>query len=92
MNASLLKKYWPSILHAAGILIIFMDPAVKNATIGHPAWSVPILLAWGWALHWATAPKNADTVAAVKVIETPPQSVENVAAEKAIQKAEDSAK
>ncbi len=68
-SASLLKKYWPSIAHAAGILILFLDPAVKGAALTHPKYTIAITIAWGWALHWATAPKNADTVAAVKKAE-----------------------
>jgi hypothetical protein len=64
---ALLKKYWPSILHGAGSLVIFLSPAVRDALLAHPNYSAPALAAWGFLLHWLTSPKNADTVAAAKV-------------------------
>jgi hypothetical protein len=63
---SLLKKYWPSIAHIAGVLIVFLQPSVDGFAASHKAQSATILLLWGVLLHWFTSPKNAETVKVFK--------------------------
>jgi len=51
-----LKKYWPSIAHAAAVAILFLNPSVQQFAVTHAAYAAPIALLWGWALHRAQSP------------------------------------
>ena len=53
-----LKKYWPSITHAAAVAILFVAPGVSALAAAHPKSSAGILLVWGWVLHWAQSPNR----------------------------------
>ena len=51
-------KVWPSLAHALGVVILFLNSSVQSYAASHPAYAAGVLLVWGWLLHWATSPKN----------------------------------
>ena len=53
------NKYWPSIVHFVAVATLAADSHVRNFAMAHITWSGPILLFWGFFLHWATSPKRA---------------------------------
>jgi len=52
----MLKKYWPSIAHAAAVGVLFLNPSVQAFVVSHPAYAAPVALLWGFALHRAQSP------------------------------------
>lgn len=54
----MLKKIWPSLVHAGATAVVFLNPAVQSFAALHPAYAAPIVLLWGIALHAATAPRH----------------------------------
>jgi hypothetical protein len=53
-----LKKWWPSIAHAAAVGVIFLAPGVQGLIAAHPGASAGIGLGWGLLLHWAQSPNS----------------------------------
>lgn len=51
-----LLKYWPSIAHTVAIGILFLNPAVQQFALTHPAYAGMVGLAWGYLLHLAQSP------------------------------------
>lgn len=56
---ALAKKYWPSLVHLATVAVLFLDSSVQAYAVSHKGSAAAILLVWGWALHWATSPKDS---------------------------------
>ena len=52
----MLKKYWPTLAHAGAVAVLFLAPSVDAFAKGHPAYSAPIALLWGFLLHRAQSP------------------------------------
>jgi len=55
---SVWTKYWPSVVHLVAVGVLASDSHVRSFAGSHITWSGPILLGWGWFLHWAQSPKN----------------------------------
>jgi hypothetical protein len=54
---NILKKWWPSIVHAAAVVATWLDPSVQAWVLNHKAQGAVILLVWGVFLHWLNSPK-----------------------------------
>lgn len=51
-----LKKWWPTILHGIGVLVIFLNPSVIAWISMHPDKSAGIAAAWGFIMHILQSP------------------------------------
>jgi len=53
---TLVKKYWPSLVHVGAAALLFLNPSVQAYASSHPAYAVPVLGIWGIVLHHLPSP------------------------------------